>query len=265
MKQWVAGGVVTVALYAGAAIAQDAPQDEPGVGEPIVAEPMAGEPLVDPMPQARGVKWYDGFAITPGIGLRHFALHVEQGGNEGSLSNSIQNSFFAALDVQSPSLQFSENWGASVYLYSSSLDLSEQFTDNDDDGDDNSGETIDVGTSAKGRYSYVVPALHYDMPAGDGGHFRVALGFGKWFSTIKGDIILTPDNQPAAGMPKTAFDVKVDKNAYLFHMQWRTQGSWHFGMSVGGPKWADSGSDYKVEEVALVVGYALTPQTFGAP
>lgn len=246
MRQGVVGVLVLGVLYTGVAGAQE------------------GEPIVDPLPQARGVKWYDGFAITPGIGLRHFALHVEQGGNEGSLSNSIENSFFAALDVQSPSLQFSEHWGASVYLYSANLDLSEQFTDNDNDGDDNSGETIDVGTSASGRYSYVVPALHYDMPAGDG-TFRVALGFGKWFSTIEGDIILTPDNQPQAGMPKTAFDVKVNKNAYLFHMQWRTQGSWHFAMSVGGPKWSGDGNDYKVEEVALVVGYALTPQTFGAP
>ena len=255
MKWSGTGFAVAAALYAGMAGAQDAPVDEP----------LPGEPIVDPMPQARGVKWYDGFAITPGIGLRHFALHVEQGGNEGSLSNSIENSFFAALDVQSPSLQFSEHWGASVYLYSANLDLSEQFTDNDDDGDDNSGETIDVGTSASGRYSYVVPALHYDMPAGDGGHFRVALGFGKWYSTIKGDVILTPDNQPQAGMPKTAFDVTVNKNAYLFHMQWRTRGSWHFGMSVGGPKWSGDGNRYQVEEVALVAGYALTPQTFGAP
>ena len=241
-------------LYAGVVGAQDAPADEP----------VAGEPIVDPMPQARGVKWYDGFSITPGVGLRHFALHVDQAnGDKGTLQNSIQNSMFWAIDVQSPSLQFSEHWGASVYLYSSKISLSEQFTEAGND-EENKGESIDVGTSATGRYSYVVPALHYEMPAGDG-HFRAALGFGKWFATVKGDIILTPDNEPASGMPRTDFDVTVDKNAYLFHMQWRTQGSWHFGMSVGGPKWSKSGFEYQVEEVSLVVGYALTPRTFGAP
>ena len=240
-------------LYAGMAAAQD-------------EAPAAAEPLADPMPQARGVKWYDGFSVTPTLGLRHFALHVDQAnGDKGSLSNSIENSFFWALDLQSPSLQFSESWGASLYVYSANVNLSEQFTDNDNDGDDNSGESIDVGTSATGRYSYVVPALHYEMPMGEGGRARFALGFGKWFADVSGDIILTPDNQPAAGMPKTDFDVKVNKNAYLFHMQWRTAGSWHVAMSVGGPKWSGGGFEYQVEEVSLSVGYALTPRTFGAP
>jgi hypothetical protein len=235
------GALVVAALWAGAAVAQEAE-----------AAP------------ARQPRWYDGFSITPAIGLRHFALHVEQGGNEGSLSNSIQSSFFYALDVQSPSLQLSEHWGVSLYLYSANIDLSEQFTDNDDDGDDNSGESIDVGTRGKGRYSYVVPALHYDMPMGSG-QARFALGVGKWIADVSGDIILTPDNQPAEGMPATDFDVSVSKNAYLFHMQWRTASSWQLAMSVGGPTWSQDGYDYKVEEVALTVGYAITPQTFGAP
>jgi hypothetical protein len=226
--------------------------------------PGAGAAQDEGAGEARQPRWYDGLSVTPAVGLRHFALHVEQGGNEGSLSNSIQSSFFYALDVQSPSLQLTRHWGVSLYLYSANVDLSEQFTDNDNDGDDNSGETVDVGTRGKGRYSYVVPALHFDLPMGQG-QGRVALGFGKWIASLSGDIILTPDNQPSEGMPTTDFDVSVSKNAYLFHMQWRTASSWQFAMSVGGPQWSEDGHDYKVEEVALTVGYAITPRTFGAP
>lgn len=241
VRPWAAAGLAL--LHASAAVAQ---------------EPVADGP--------RSPRWYDGFSVTPGLGLRHFALHVERGADrhKGSLSNSIGKSFFYALDLQSPSLQFNDHWGVSLYLYSASVDLSEQFTDNDNDGDSNSGNSIDVGTRAKGRYSYAAPAVHFEVPAGKGA-FRAALGFGKWFADVSGDVILTPDNQPHRGLPSTPFDVSVNKNAYLFHMQWRTASQWQFSMSVGGPKWSDAGFDYQVEEVSLVVGYSITPQTFGAP
>ena len=74
-------------LYAGVAGAQDAPADEP----------VAGEPIVDPMPQARGVKWYDGLSITPGVSSSSFAEYGMTFGEAGSMSRfsaAVHSSLF---------------------------------------------------------------------------------------------------------------------------------------------------------------------------
>ena len=121
-----------------------------------------------------------------------------------------------------------------------------------------SGSSKNVGTSLSGYYSYLVPALHYSSKSPTGGEAKVAFGFGKWIGRFSGDIILTADDRPAAGMTKTPIDVRVSKNAYLFLMQYKFDNHWQAYMSVGGPKWQDGANRYQMEEVSLVVGYTFT-------
>lgn len=207
--------------------------------------------------------WIRGFEITPGAGLRHFAVEVTRGsdGATGNSSNSIGNSLFGSLMVESPSWQFGgSNWGASVYFYASNVGLDEQFVNDPGQGAGDagaSGSRKNVGTSMSGYYSYLVPALHYRVQRDDGSQFKVALGYGRWHGEFSGDIILTPDNRPQTGQPKTQIDTSVSKNAYLASMQYKFAKHWQAFMSVGGPRWSDSTFKYQMEEVSIVIGYTF--------
>jgi hypothetical protein len=206
--------------------------------------------------------WIRGFEITPGAGFRHLGFEVVRKSDSyrGNISNDIASSLFAALSIESPSYQFGEsNFGVSAYWYTASVRLNEQFVA--DAGQDSSsasasGSRENVGTGVSGYYSYIVPALHYRArgPAGEG---KVALGFGRWKGRFSGDIILTSDNRPATGMPKTPIDVNVSKNAYLALLQFKFANQWQIYMSVGGPKWQDDANRYLLEEVSIVVGYTF--------
>jgi hypothetical protein len=207
--------------------------------------------------------WIRGFEITPGVGLRHLGvdIHSKSAGTQGNLSNSISSSAFASINVESPSYQFGKsNFGFSVYLYAANVNLNEQFVADPSQTDTSataSGQRDNVGTSLSGYYSYLVPALHYRLLGRDGSSMKFALGYGRWVGRFSGDVILTPDNRPANGMPKTPIDTRVSKNAYLFTMQYKFANHWQAYMSVGGPKWSDDNFRYQMEEVSLIVGYTF--------
>jgi hypothetical protein len=207
--------------------------------------------------------WIRGFEITPGVGLRHFALDVHSKSNDnlGNVSNSIGKSAFASINIESPSFQFGKsNFGASVYFYGANVRLNEQFIA-DPGQDPNSGSLAgtreNVGTSITGYYSYLVPAVHYRLQGRDGSSVKFALGYGPWRGRFSGDVILTPDNRPTNGQPKTSIDTRVSKWAYLFTMQYKFANHWQAYMTVGGPKWQDSQFRYQMEELSLVLGYTF--------
>ena len=208
--------------------------------------------------------WLRGFQFTPGAGFRHLGFEVvrKSDGYRGNLSNDIPGSLFAAISIESPSYQFGKtDFGVSAYFYAANVNLNEQFVADSGTtttGGGSSGMDTNVGTAVSGYYSYFVPALHYRVKLQTGGEAKVALGFGRWIGRFSGDIILTPDNRPAAGMPKTPVDVNVGKNAYLFLMQYKFANDWQAYMSVGGPKWQDGENRYQLEEVSIVVGYTFT-------
>ena len=207
--------------------------------------------------------WIRGFEITPGVGLRHLGVdaHRKSDGNQGNLSNSISRSAFASINIETPSWQFgSSNFGVSAYLYAANVNLNEQFIADPGRADTSptiSGTRENVGTSLSGYYSYLVPAVHYRLQGREGGSTKFALGYGRWVGRFSGDIILTPDNRPVTGMPKTSIDTRISRNAYLFTMQFKTASRWQFYMSVGGPTWQDASYRYQMEEVSLVAGYTF--------
>jgi hypothetical protein len=208
--------------------------------------------------------WIRGFQFTPGVGLRHLGLDVVRRSDnfKGNISTDIAGSAFAALSIESPSYRFgNSNFGISVYAYAANVNLNSQWvadgTQNTSTGTEN-GSRQNVGTGVSGYYSYLVPALHYSAKMPSGGEAIFALGYGKWIGRFSGNVILTADDRPAAGMPKTAIDVNVTKNAYLFLMQYKFANHWQAYMSVGGPKWQDGANRYELEEVSLVVGYTFT-------
>jgi hypothetical protein len=207
--------------------------------------------------------WIHGFEITPGVGLRHFGfdVHSKSNDNVGNVSNSISRSAFASVNIESPSFQFgTSNFGASVYFYGANVRLNEQFIADPTQSDTSAtatGTRENVGTTITGYYSYLVPAVHYRLQGRDGSSMKFALGYGPWYGRFSGDIILTPDNRPANGQPKTSIDTRVSKWAYLFTMQYKFANHWQAYMTVGGPKWQDAQFRYQMEELSLVVGYTF--------
>ncbi len=207
--------------------------------------------------------WIRGFEITPGAGLRHLGVDVHRKSDsaQGNLSNSISKSLFGSITVETPSFQFGKsNFGVSAYLYAANVNLNEQFVA--DPGRTDTSATVagtrdNVGTSLSGYYSYLVPAVHYRLQGRDGSSMKFALGYGRWVGRFSGDIILTLDNRPANGLPKTSIDTRVSKNAYLFSMQYKFANHWQAYMSVGGPTWQDETFRYQMEEISLVVGYTF--------
>ncbi|MFW2374697.1 MAG: hypothetical protein ACN4GM_16340 [Gammaproteobacteria bacterium] len=200
--------------------------------------------------------WWNGFSITPGIGFRHLGFDVtrKSDGYTGNISNAGFAQTVATISMTSPSVSLNRSGTISFELqyYTALLELDHQFYaygGTDPEGG-NSGERVDVGTSIDGYYSYLIPAIKARL-----GYFAASFGVGYWISRFNGDIILTPNDQPASFMPTTSIDMSDRKElAYLFTMSWTTENNWIFLMSVGGTNFDDDLYEYKTEEVALIVG-----------
>jgi len=208
--------------------------------------------------------WIRGFEITPGVGLRTLSLDVHSKSNDtqGNLSNNFGAGWlFGSINIESPNYQFGKtDFGVSVYAYASGVRLDHQFVADagqDPNNDSSSGSRQNVGTKVTGYYSYLVPALHYRRIAADGSGFKIALGYGRWTGKFSGDVILTPDNRPASGLPKTPVDTRISKNAYLVNLQYKFANHWQLMMTVGGPKWQDDNFRYQLEETSLILGYTF--------
>jgi hypothetical protein len=160
-------------------------------------------------------------SITPYVGLRHIGLGAsnDSAGTTGNIGNTITNSLFVAIGLETLEYSFNETpWGFTLYGYAANVDLTEQWIAN---GTTNSngtpgGTRKNVGTRVSGYYSYLVPSLHYNMQDKKGNGFKTALGYGEWNANLSGNIILTPNDSPAAGMPTTKVELNEKKWAYLF-------------------------------------------------
>lgn len=202
-------------------------------------------------------------SITPYVGFRHIGLDVvrHSDGYTGNIGTEIVDSLFFAIGLETFEYSFKGTpWGFTLYGYAANVDLTEQWVAdgtvnaNGTDG----GNRVNVGTKVSGYYSYLVPTLHFNMQDAKGNGFKAALGYGVWHAKFSGDIILTPNDSPVAGLPTTSVDVNERKWAYLFLMQFHFQSGWTWYMSVGGPRWEVDGYTYEMEEAAMALGYTIS-------
>ena len=208
--------------------------------------------------------WWSGISFTPGVGARHIGLDVirKSDGYNGNLAQGAAAKLFWSFSITSDEYQFgATNFGLSLRLYNSSVELDHQFYDSQTvnmSTGTNEGQRIDVGTSVSGYYSYLVPAFHYKIPLVHGGSVKFALGWGLWDARFSGNIILTPDNQPFPGGEKSSISLERNRQwAYIFLMSY--QGSeWLFEMTVGGPEFEDNTYEYQMEEVSIIIGKTFT-------
>lgn len=205
--------------------------------------------------------WWTGFSFTPGVGFRHLGIDVTRktDGFNGNIAQGPAAKLFYAFSISSPEYQFgASNWGISIRNYNSFVSLDRQFYDykikNETTGT-NTGERINVGTKISGRYSYLVPAIHYKIGRPDLGSFKFATGFGLWNADFSGNIALTENNQPNSSTVKTDISLKTnDQLAYLVFMAYTSPSRWTFEMTVGGPEFEDNTFKYQVEEVSMIFG-----------
>jgi|GEM_PF-3100347 len=207
--------------------------------------------------------WYAGFSITPGVTFRHLGIKVirKQDNYFGNISNQAIVSPAFSLNINSPQINLTRGGGIALQLqtYTSFISLDHQFIADDPgvtaSSEGNMGTRIDVGTSLDGYYSYIVPAIKFESTLSGLGTLSASLGIGIWSTRFSGNIILTPNEQPATGLPADNIRFSAnDVQAYMFSLSYRTTGNWLWMMTGGGTRFADASYKYKAEEVSLIVG-----------
>ena len=206
--------------------------------------------------------WWDNFSITPGAGFRHLGVDVIR--KSDSYHGNISNAGFAQV-VFSLNMVFNEfqlDDDGRVYLelnsYTSLISLDHQFYEFGSSGGANYGERIDVGTELSGYYTYLMPSIKYALKLSGGGEMSASFGLGFWNSSFDGDMILTPDGKPVAGMPTSNISISTfDELAYMVNLKWETRGGWVYLMSVGGTAFSDENYKYEIEEVSMIIGKVI--------
>ncbi len=216
-------------------------------------------------PEIPEAHWWSGISFTPALGARHLGLEVVRrgDGSKANISNAGTAQLFVALGIESPEFNFdNSHWGATLMAYTSFIKLDNQFYDDietDGSNDTNKGHRADVGTSISGTYSYLVPALHYAAPIANNGKWKLAVGYGWWNGNFSGDVILTQNQRPVAGLAKTAVDASTKlKPGYMVLLYYRTPSDWVWQMSVGGARFSDATLRYEVEEISMGVARQFT-------
>jgi hypothetical protein len=206
--------------------------------------------------------WWDNFSITPGLGFRHLGVDVVRkvDGYHGNISNAGFAQIVFTLNMVFNEFQLDD--AGRVYLelnsYTSLINLDHQFYEFGSAGDTNYGERVDVGTELSGYYTYLMPSLKYALKLAGGGEMSASIGIGFWNSSFDGDIILTPDGRPVAGMPASNISIGTfDQLAYIVNLKWETRSGWVYTMSVGGISFSDDDYRYEIEEVSMIVGKVI--------
>ncbi|MDH5228554.1 MAG: hypothetical protein OEY38_00630 [Gammaproteobacteria bacterium] len=198
--------------------------------------------------------WWKGFSINPGVGLRMMSFFVTRKADDysGSIASWGGSRLFWGLNIGTPSYAFKNtNLGVSLQSFSSYVIMDSQWYDYNIETPvegEALGERINLGTSVKGFYNYLVPMVHYQMRG-----LRFAAGVGVWRADFAGDIVLAPNTQPNDSMPSESVKVGLSKIAYLALLRLTSRSGWQMNMTVGGPRWNDKAYDYKMEEISMSV------------
>ena len=207
-------------------------------------------------------EWWDNFSITPGMGFRHLGVDVVRkvDGFHGNISNAGFAQIVFTLNMVFNEFQLDD--AGRVYLelnsYTSFINLDHQFYEFGTTGNTNYGERVDVGTELNGYYTYLMPSIKYALKLVGGGEMSASLGIGFWNSSFDGNIILTPNGRPTAGLPTTDISIGTfDQLAYIVNLKWETRAGWVYMMSVGGTSFSDDDYRYEMEEVSMIVGKVI--------
>lgn len=206
--------------------------------------------------------WWDNFSITPGMGFRHLGVDVVR--KVDDFHGNISNAGFAQV-VFTLNMVFNEfqlDDAGRVYLelnsYTSIINLDHQFYEFGTTANTNYGERVDVGTELNGYYTYLMPSIKYALKLTGGGEMSASLGIGFWNSSFDGNMILTANGRPTAGLPTTDISISTfDQLAYIVNLKWETRAGWVYMMSVGGTSFSDDDYRYEMEEVSMIVGKVI--------
>ncbi len=159
------------------------------------------------------------------------------------------------IDVSTRDYDFANtNFGWSLFLHSSSFKASTQVAGV------NGGKIKehDFGTSIKGYYSYLIPALYYKPPKAEV-EMKLGVGLGYGSARLSGTALFGPDRMVSKTTPKSSLSTSAnDVIAYMVFLDLNPPSAYHFRLSVGGPVFSDSEYKYIFEEFTFTISYTFS-------
>lgn len=226
------------------------PQKNP---EPVPSAPKSANqylPNWDPL-----LNW----SFTPGIGVRVVSLEITRKSDKytGTLTNdgSFTDPIYLSFDIETPGFLLSNNVGISVRSHSQTFSVSNQKVPS---STTQSGtDYANLGTSARGYYSYFGPTIFYRILERDG-DIRYGAGYGKWKAWFEGNIILAPNGAATPNMPKTRINGAIDgSTGPILFFQIRAK-KYIFEVAISRVSFSNSEYDTTLDELGMSLGYTVS-------
>lgn len=213
----------------------------------------------NPPPSSPSIKdLIRGWSFTPGVGVRVVSLDVtrKSDGYTGTLTNdgSFTDPLYVSFNIETPGWMISDRIGLSIRNHSQTFDVSRQQVHSSTT--QNGYDYADLGTSARGYYSYIGPTIFYRTTDGNG-DTRVGAGYGYWKAWFHGDIILARDGAAARGMPRTSIDGSMDGDTGpMFFLQMRG-GKYTFEIAISRVTFSKPDYETTLQELGMSLGYIV--------
>jgi hypothetical protein len=188
----------------------------------------------------------NGSSLTIGVGGREADLTVKRLSDNasGKLVQRNEKSYFLSYSTR-PAF-----FGNSHFGYDFVFNLS---TFNMDEQEISKNVYQNLGTSASGRFAYVVPTVFYMW--GDhrrGTYFKTGIGFGAGIASFDGNIILTDSTtQDRVNFSNQSTKPRLASSIVL-EARWN---NWGLLVTSAGPDFQQDGYEYQISDIAISFGY----------
>lgn len=190
----------------------------------------------------------NGATLTIGAGVRQAGIKVIRTADqaEGTIVQHNDEAYFISYSTRPAYI--SPNVGYTFVFNLSSFDADQQQVGPD--------LYEDIGTSASGKFFYVVPTLFYEWGnyRKDELFTRIGVGLGFGFTRFDGDIILTESNdQERLELSSEASKLRV-ASSFILETRWN---HWGLSLSVAGPSYEKDDYEVQVQSTAIHLGYSF--------
>jgi len=188
----------------------------------------------------------NGSSLTIGIGGREADLTVKRLSDNasGKLVQRNQKSYFLSYSTR-PALFGESHFGYDFVFNLSTFNMNEQEL--------SKNVYQNLGTSASGRFAYVVPTVFYML--GDyrhGTYFKAGIGLGAGIASYDGNIILTDSpTQDRVNFSNQSTKPRLASSIVL-EGRWN---NWGILVTSAGPDVQLDGYEYQISDIAISFGY----------
>jgi hypothetical protein len=188
----------------------------------------------------------NGSSLTIGVGGREADLTVKRLSDNasGKLVQRNEKSYFLSYSTR-PAFFGNSHFGYDFVFNLSTFNMNEQEI--------SKNVYRYLGTSASGRFAYVVPTLFYMW--GDhrhGTYFKSGIGLGMGVASFDGNIILTDSTtQDRVDFSNNSTKPRLASSIVL-EGRWN---NWGILVTSAGPDFQQDGYEYQISDIAISFGY----------